>query len=261
MAAHTLVEMGYPLTQENLLEAALHNSINLFVLFIRSGQWCQDDLISCIHTAAEQGHHLIVNCILRTYEVKPGWSDTAAVLYACSARWGNETGNYTKIVKLLTEGPRPFLVPMDQQLDWSIKCSDNTEIVQLLLSKLGRQNATLIKYLLQKAMKKRRYSAARLFIQAGMCPTSALKEAVLAGESALQFLLEQIGDIEIDERRARKSLAVAIKLGDVLCVDLLLTRKEVRAVVDEDLIFCARLTAKYDPGVIELLEATLSGEL
>lgn len=234
---------------EFILDAAREGSTSLFAHFI-GGSVSERTKEQCLMSAVEYGHVEIVKLCLSN-KVNIG-ALPYALFRACQARWGNESGNYTRIVQAL----------LPEKLESSLcKClimeackyDDNVEIVKLLLSSL--EMTTLDEHVLQFVVSNNRKKIASLLIEAGVQCDRCLIEAVIAGPEMLELVL---GYWPQDTRmHPAYALCIAIEREDVRCVDILLSIPEVASSVrNEDILRQRRRT--HHSGIIELLDSASS---
>ena len=253
------------------MEAARHGSFKIltYITFLVPESRREEVLPACLTIAAEEEqwymvHHLLVHCELLRCEFTQ-YDLEEALVAACSARWDSNTSECCDVVSLLLA--RVDLVP-ERALAKAIKYHDNVPVVVLLLPRLvGRVTS----YHLERATRKNRRAAASLFIQAGASagdmlwePVSTRKGCELESRgdwSMLEFLLDKIGSSVIPEDAISSALEEILLVRfcsheQVRCLDLLLTRPEVRAAITQEHVDCA-----HSSEVAELLEAALSGAM
>lgn len=257
MATRLLTAEGFGGGRERryMIDAAREGSTSLFSYFLGRGIGDRETLCDCLLSAAEYGHQEIVLTLLG--RSKPS-SELAieedvhseALKRACQARWGNETGNYTRIVQALLPKKLDDVTCCDL-IAYACEYDDNADIVKLLLerSTIDVDSTSLLEIVVENGRK----LIASLLIELGVSPNLYLTEAVKSGHEMLEFLLERISPGRTDGITA---LSHAISLEDVRCVDLLLSLPEVAKNVTEDMKRLARRTRHS--GIIELLDSASS---
>lgn len=257
LPARLLMLVGYGPDSNDVLEAAREGSVSILTLVLDAipsrALVSMDEALSL---ACEYGHEEVVRLLL-SHPTMKGKDVSEALPRACDARWGNETGNYTRIVDMLLSLPREMMhVRLQEAIEAACEYGDNTEIVELILE---RCNAEVWAHpiALRCAIRKSRVSVMRLLFQRWYAADPDLVPAVRVGYGILELVLSHV--YPIDRLDIGPALDQAIINEDVRCVDLLLSRPEAADIPGAQRLRWARQCGHS--GIAELLRASVEQEL
>ena len=175
------------------------------------------------------------------------------------ARWGNESGNYSRIVEALIEAD------VDNDLDYRVcaECiaeyDDNAEILSLILPRLRQDQISWANW--ATVVEKKRYKMLRMLLQdERFNPNDVLDEAILTEDEKILDLVLSHPRISLVEHD-NEILKCAMRNNKVKAVDLLLARPEIRQELDYGRIRRSIISPNISSGILELLEAAEEGAM